>query len=85
MQRAVQMPASFLVHRHPVHAGIREYRNKFVGIFDHQVAVERQLRNFAQRLYDRRPNREIRNEVSIHHIHVDDTRSTFGGGAHLLA
>src|SRR5260370_28994554 len=48
------------------------------------MAIQRQLRNFAQRLYHGRPNGEIRNEVPVHNVHVDDTSATVTRGAHLL-
>ena len=47
-QRAVQVPASLVVHAHPVRPRIGKRGNKLVGILDHQVAVQRQLRGLAQ-------------------------------------
>ena len=85
MERAIQVAAGLLVHRNPVRARVGKCGNKFVRILDHQVAVERQLRHFAQRFYDGRANRKIRNEMSIHDVHMDNTRPAFPGGAHLLA
>ena len=73
------------MHRNPVRARLGEHRNKLVGILDHQVAIERQLSRLAQRLHYRRPDREVRDEVAIHDVHVDDMSSALGRGAHLLA
>jgi hypothetical protein len=47
MQRTIQVPASFLMHGNPISPGVGKLRNKLVRIFDHQVAVERQLCGFA--------------------------------------
>ena len=85
MQRAVQVPASFLMHRNPIRPRLGKRRNKLVRILDHQVAVERQLRHLAQRLHHRRPNRQVRHEMPIHNIHMDDRRATFLRRAHLFA
>ena len=73
MQCPVQVPHSFLVHRNPIGARIGESRNIFVRILDHQVAIERQRRDLAQRLHHRRPDREIGHEMSIHDVDVDDS------------
>ena len=50
LQRPVQMPADLLLHAQHVRARLGKRRNKRVGILDHQVAVQRQLRDRAQRL-----------------------------------
>jgi len=49
------------------------------------VTIERQLRDLAQRLDHRRTDREIRDEMPVHNVHVDDTGAAFARGAHLLA
>ena len=43
-----------------------------IRILDHQVAIQRQLRHRPHRLHHRRPKRDIRHKVPIHHIHMDD-------------
>jgi hypothetical protein len=84
MQRAIQVPARFLVYRNPIRAGVGERRNKFVRILDHQVTIERQFRRLAQRFHNRRTNGEVGDEVSIHDVHMNDTTAAFACGAHLL-
>src|SRR5215467_12197532 len=48
VQRAVEVPCGFLMDRNPVRARIRERWNVLVRIFNHQVAVERELRGLTQ-------------------------------------
>src|SRR6267143_3743820 len=68
----MKMHASFLVHGDPTRAGFRKCGDEFVGILNHQVAIEDGVgKSFAQRGHDQRPNREIRNEMSVHHVAMD--------------
>src|SRR5579864_8106800 len=85
MQSAIEMPARFLVHRHPVDSGVGKCWNEFVRILNHQVAVQRQLGYLPQRLHHRRPDREVRDEVPIHDIDMNDAGSALARGDHLLA
>src|SRR5205823_11574102 len=57
---------------------------KLIGIFDHQVTVERQFSSFAQRSHDRRANGKIRQKVSVHDIDVDHRTAALGCAADLL-
>jgi hypothetical protein len=76
--------ASFLMHRDPIRARLGKCRNELVRILDHQMAIQRQIGHAPQRLYDWRPDSEIRDEMPIHNVHMDDTRATFPRSAHLL-
>src|SRR5579864_232546 len=49
------------------------------------MAIERQLSHLAQRPHHRRPHRQVRNEVTIHDVDVDDAAASFARGSHLLA
>jgi hypothetical protein len=80
MKSAIEMDAGFLVDRDPSSAGFRESWDEFVRLFNHEVTIERNFQDFAKRGYNRRPNRDIRDEVAIHHIHVEDGRAPFDGG-----
>jgi hypothetical protein len=73
------------MHAYPVRPRIGECGDKFIGILDHQVAVERQLGRLAERSNDWRSDSQIRNEMSIHDVDVDDTAPALGRGANLLA
>src|SRR5207249_10990496 len=84
VQRAIQMNASLLMHRNPIRPSFTEFWNKLVGIFDHQVTVERQFSSFAQRSNDRRANSKIRHEVTVHDIDVDHRTAALGCAADLL-
>jgi len=44
-------------------------------LFDHQMTVERELRDGAARLHDHRPERDVRDEMTVHHVDVDPVRS----------
>ena len=66
------MPASFLVHRNPIHARVGKCGNKFVGVLDHQVAVERQFGVLADRGDDGRPDGDVGDKVAVHHVDMDD-------------
>ena len=46
-----------------------------LGLLDHQVHVERQARRLAEGPDDRRPDRQVRHEVAVHDVHVDEVRS----------
>jgi len=48
VQGPVQMPAGFLMHRNPIGSGIGEVGDVLIRIFDHQVAIQRQIRGLAQ-------------------------------------
>src|SRR5580658_8575061 len=73
MERAIQMNASFLMHRDPVRACFCKRRNELIRIFDHQVAVERYIRkNFAERSDYGRSDGEVRHKVPVHHVKVQN-------------
>src|SRR5579883_117120 len=78
LQRAIQMPCGFLVDRNPVRTSIGKGRNELVRVFDHQVAIERQIRVLADRSHHWRANREIRDKMAVHHIQVHGRGSALG-------
>jgi hypothetical protein len=84
VQRTVQVDASFLVHRNPIRAGLDESRDEFIGIFDHQVAIKRQVGRLPQRLDHRRANGQIRYKMPIHDIDVDHGGAALGGAPDLV-
>src|ERR1700709_1268430 len=79
MQGTVQVRASFLMDRYPVGAGGGEFRNVLIRVFDHQVAIERKIGDLAQRLDDRRAQREVGDEVSVHDVDMDHRSATRSG------
>jgi hypothetical protein len=73
--------AGFLVHGNPICAGFGECRDEIVGIFDHQVAIEWNFRDrLAKRGDDRRTDGEIRNEMPIHYVKMENRTTAVESG-----
>jgi hypothetical protein len=85
MKRAIEMDAGFLVDGDPSSAGFGKCGDEFVRPFNHEMTIERNFRDFAKRGHDRRPDRDIRDEMTIHHIHVEDACSPFDDGLRFRA
>lgn len=71
-ERAVQVWQDFSVHRDDGRAGLGECIQVTVGIGDHQVYVERQLRHPVKGGDDGHPDRDIGHEMTVHDIDVDE-------------
>ena len=70
-RQLVQLFPQFDVQRNPV-AGTDVHRlHDREGVFDHQVDVERQLRYAVHRRDEIDAEREVGNEMGVHHIHVE--------------
>jgi hypothetical protein len=69
---AVYVVARLDVHDHDVRARIQIPADGVIGVVDHEMHVERNGRDTLQRLDDRRPYGEVRNEMTVHHVNVDD-------------
>ena len=52
-------------------AGLCEGLHISLGVLDHQVRFQRELRDTLEGPNDQRSNRDVRNEVAIHHIDMD--------------
>ena len=65
------MAAGLLVHADPIGPGIGKGGNVLVRVLDHQVAIERQPRRFAQAFYQRRAKGDVGHKMPVHHIHMD--------------
>jgi hypothetical protein len=72
LQGTVQVPAGLIVYGDPISAGRRKLFNKVVGIFDHQVAVERQTGDLAQRLDHGGPHGEVGDKVPVHDVDMEN-------------
>ena len=79
------MDANFLVDGNPIGAGFGERRNEFVRSFNHEMTIERDVYGLAKGSHDRRPDRDVRDEVTIHHVEVKNGRSSRDGGLCLCA
>ena len=73
------MNAGFLMNGNPVRTGFGERRDVVIGIFDHQVAVERNIHRLAQAGDDRRANGDVGHEMTVHHVDMQQCRApTYG-------
>ena len=63
--------AGLEVHRETGPAGIEERLQVAIGLADHQVHVERQPGVPPDCLHDHRPHRQIRDEVPVHHVDMN--------------
>ena len=78
------MAAGLVVHADPVGPGLGKGGDEFVGVLDHQVAVERQVGGLAQALDHRRPDGDVGHEMAVHHVHVDDRAAAPLGRGNLI-
>jgi hypothetical protein len=63
-----------------ISARVGELGEEHLGVVDHEVAVEEEVGVRPQRTHDRRADGEVRNEVSVHHIDVQQ----IGHGRHSI-
>ena len=71
----------------PVRPGFGKIIDVALRLLDHQMDIERAIELVAQRpegLYDERPNRDIRHEMSVHHIDVQPVGTVFEGFAGVI-
>src|ERR1051326_1667745 len=77
LQSALQMTLGFDVNRDHVRAGVEERADVELRLLDHQMTVERQRRRLADGLHDHRSDRQVRHEVAVHHIEVQEVGAGF--------
>jgi len=81
MESAVQMNTRLLMNGNPVRTCFSKSRNELIRIFDHQMTIERHIgESLAERSHDRRPNREVRHEVPVHHVEVQHSAAALQRG-----
>src|SRR5690606_35208853 len=68
---AVQVRRGFNVYGHDRRTGIDELVDIAVGFGNHQVHVERNRRRATERADDGRAERDVRDEVAVHHVDVE--------------
>ena len=68
---AMQMRQHFDVHRHHRGARLHERVDVAIRVRDHQVDVERHLGDPLERLHDRRADRDVRHEMAVHDVDVN--------------
>ena len=80
MKGAIEMDAGFLVDGEPISTGCGKCRYKFVRPLNHEMTIERNFRNFAKSGYNRGPDRDVRDKMTIHNVHVENGGSPFDRG-----
>ena len=74
-ERAVEVPGGLVMHRNLVGARFDEDRRIGIGVRDHQVEIEGEAGDFTDGFYDRRPHREIGDEMAVHDVDVEHSGS----------
>ncbi len=80
LEGAMEVAADLLMDGHHVGAGFGEGVDEVVGVFDHHVAVERELGDGAEGLDHGRAEGDVGDEVAVHDVDVDDGAATALGG-----
>ena len=83
--RAVQVRHGLDVHRDHAGAGGDEVFDVAIGLLDHQVHVERPRGDALDRAHDRRADRDVRDEVAVHHVDVNEVGAAALGGRDVAA
>ena len=71
------MSGRFRVDGNEIRARVGESVDPVLRTGNHQMAVDVTLRFFAEGFYDDGPEREVRNEMSVHDVDVKPFRSRF--------
>jgi len=66
-------------------ARLHEALDVLLGLGDHEMRVERQLRDLAQRFHHREADRNVGHEMPVHYVEVDQIGARLLDAAHLLA
>jgi hypothetical protein len=80
MKGAIEMDAGFPVDGDPIGPGFCKCGYEFVRPFNHEVAIEWDFRDFAKRSNDGGPDRDVRDEMTIHNVHVENGGAPFDSG-----
>src|SRR6185437_14527111 len=70
-QSAVEVGAGFLMNQYVIGSGLDEHRSITVGIFDHQVYIQLQLRHLPDGLHNWRAERKIGYKMTVHDIDME--------------
>jgi hypothetical protein len=80
MKGAIEVDAGFLVDGDPISPGFGKRGDEVIRPFNHEMAIERNFRDFAERGHDRGADGDVRDEMTIHHVHVENGGSAFDSG-----
>ena len=72
---AVQMGTGFRMHREIVGAGLGKVGNAGIRIRHHEMDVEGEGGHFSKRFDNGRADRQVRNKMPVHHVHVQQVGS----------
>ena len=73
---AINVPARLRVKRNVRRARLREIGDDAIDRFDHQVNVDRCFDAVvAQRVANKRPDRQVRHEMVVHDVEMHDLRA----------
>ena len=81
----MEVRAGFGMDGDDVRAGLGEGVEERIDRRDHQVDVERLLRVRPERLHHRRADREVGDEMAVHHVDMDPVGAGLVDRAHFLA
>jgi hypothetical protein len=79
------MDADFLVDGDPISPGFGKCGDELIRPFNHEMAIEWDFRGLAKRGYDGGPDRDVRDEMTIHNVHVENGGSPVDGGLRFCA
>src|SRR5262249_38427431 len=71
LQRPVEVGTRFDVNGQPVRARVGERVEEPLRLYDHEMHIEEALRRFPYRLHDRRYNRQVGDEPTVHDVDVN--------------
>ena len=79
-----RMRPSLWMERYDVRPSVCEILHILIDRRDHQMDVKWLSAMWAQRLYDRRANGNIRHKMSIHDVNMDPVATSGVDGAHFF-
>src|SRR5580704_9787018 len=77
--------ANFAMHRDRIGARFDKNPDVLFRLADHQMRIERELGDFANRFQNRHTHRDVGHEMAVHHVEMKQVRSGTLDGANFLA
>ena len=81
---AMEMRTGFHMNGQIVRSRCGKLGDERVGIRDHEMDVERKLGDFSQRFDDGRADSQVRHEMSVHDVNVEQIGSASLDGGHFV-
>src|SRR5687767_4717003 len=73
------------MHRNHLRTGFYKLRSVRPGLSDHQVCVDWQASETGKRFHNRQTDRDVGDEMTVHHVDVQNVGSAAFDGANFLA